>query len=145
MIDKLTYAGRLQNIKPLLKSKRITFVKSDICNLKLMKKILTKTDILINAAAESHVDNSFGNAKIFSKTNIIGTQTLLEACRFNKVNKIIISKPIIKTEVEVVIIKSLKVKETDWDFLIAQPAIINKKIRTIGRNARNISIKQNNN
>jgi len=89
VIDKLTYAGRLQNIKPLLKSKRITFVKSDICNLKLMKKILTKTDILINAAAESHVDNSFGNAKIFSKTNIIGTQTLLEACRFNKVNKII--------------------------------------------------------
>ena len=40
-------------------------------------------------AAESHVDNSFGNAKLFSKTNIIGTQTLLEACRFNKVNKII--------------------------------------------------------
>jgi len=89
VIDKLTYAGNLQNIKLPLKNKRINFIKLDICNSKMMLESLSNTDILINAAAESHVDNSFGNSKIFSKTNIIGTHTLLEACRFNNVKKII--------------------------------------------------------
>ena len=89
IIDKLTYAGNLNNLKSLLKSQRIIFIKSDICNSKMMQKTLSNTDILINAAAESHVDNSFGNSKIFSRTNILGTHTLLEACRFNNVKKII--------------------------------------------------------
>ena len=89
VIDKLTYAGSLKNIKSLLNYKRVNFIKSDICNSKKMKEVLVNTDILINAAAESHVDNSFGNSKIFSRTNILGTHTLLEACRFNNVKKII--------------------------------------------------------
>jgi len=89
IIDKLTYAGKLENLKGVLSLKNIKFVKSDICNLNLMKRILSDTDLLINAAAESHVDNSFGNSKIFSKTNIMGTHSLLEACRFNDVKKII--------------------------------------------------------
>jgi len=89
IIDKLTYAGNLNNLKSLLKYKRINFIKSDICNSKMMQETLLNTDILINAAAESHVDNSYGNSKLFSKTNILGTHTLLEACRFNNVKKII--------------------------------------------------------
>jgi len=89
VIDKLTYAGNLKNLGSLLRYKRIKFVKADIGNYKIMKEALSKTDLLINAAAESHVDNSFGNSKIFSKTNIIGTHTLLEASRYNRVNKII--------------------------------------------------------
>jgi len=89
VIDKLTYAGNLNNLGSLLHNKRIKFVKADIGNYKLIKKTLYNTDLLINAAAESHVDNSFRNSEIFSKTNIIGTHTLLEACRYNKVKKII--------------------------------------------------------
>ena len=89
VIDKLTYAGNLNNLGSLLRDKRIKFVKADIGNYKIMKDALSKTDLLINAAAESHVDNSYGNSKIFSKTNIIGTHTLLEASRYNRVNKII--------------------------------------------------------
>mgnify|MGYP001184412204 FL=1 len=89
VIDKLTYAGNLNNLGPLLRNKRVKFVKADICNYKIMKDALSKTDLLINAAAESHVDNSYGNSKIFSKTNIIGTHTLLEASRYNRVKKII--------------------------------------------------------
>ena len=89
VIDKLTYAGNLNNIGSLLRNKRIKFVKADIGNHKIMKDALSKTDLLINAAAESHVDNSYGNSKIFSKTNIIGTHTLLEASRYNRVKKII--------------------------------------------------------
>ncbi len=89
VIDKLTYAGNLNNLRPLLKHQRINFIKSDICNSEMMQKTLINTDLLINAAAESHVDNSFGNSKIFSRTNILGTHTLLEACRFNTVKKII--------------------------------------------------------
>jgi len=89
VIDKLTYAGNLKNIKSALINKRVKFIKSDICNSIVMQKTLANTDILINAAAESHVDNSFGNSKIFSRTNILGTHTILEACRFNNVKKII--------------------------------------------------------
>ena len=89
VIDKLTYAGNLNNLGPLLRNKRVKFVNADIGNYKIMKDALSKTDLLINAAAESHVDNSYGNSKIFSKTNIIGTHTLLEASRYNRVNKII--------------------------------------------------------
>jgi len=89
VIDKLTYAGNLNNLGSLLRNKRVKFIKADIGNYKVMKDALSKTDLLINAAAESHVDNSFGNSKIFSKTNIIGTHTLLETSRYNKVKKII--------------------------------------------------------
>ena len=89
VIDKLTYAGNLNNLGSLLRNKRVKFIKADIGNYKVMKDALSKTDLLINAAAESHVDNSFGNSKIFSKTNIIGTHTLLETSRYNRVKKII--------------------------------------------------------
>ena len=67
VIDKLTYAGNLKNLGSLLRYKRIKFVKADIGTYKIMKKALSETDLLINAAAESHVDNSFGNSEIFSK------------------------------------------------------------------------------
>ena len=64
VIDKLTYAGNLNNLGSLLSNKRIKFVKADIGNYKIMKDALSKTDLLINAAAESHVDNSYGNSKL---------------------------------------------------------------------------------
>jgi len=89
IIDKFTYAGFISNLKVIDKSKRVKIIKSDICNLKNSKSIFSNTDLLIHAAAESHVDNSFGNSKIFSKSNIIGTHNIMELSRYYQVKKII--------------------------------------------------------
>ncbi len=89
IIDKFTYAGFISNLKNIAKDKRVKIIKSDICTLKNSKSIFSNTDLLIHAAAESHVDNSFGNSKIFSKTNIIGTHNIIELSRYYSVKKII--------------------------------------------------------
>ena len=95
-VDKLTYAGNLDNLTPLLNkkhpySKRHFFIKGDIVTEKIVKRIFKqfKPDIVINFAAESHVDRSIQDSKLFIKTNIQGTQILLEAARKNKVSKFI--------------------------------------------------------
>ncbi len=89
IIDKFTYAGFISNLKSIKDHKRVKIIKSDICTLKNEKSIFSDTDLLIHAAAESHVDNSFGNSKIFSKTNIIGTHNIMEISRYYSVKKII--------------------------------------------------------
>ena len=80
VLDKLTYAGNLKNIENELKDKRVEFVKGDICNNELVENIFSKYDIdyVVNFAAESHVDRSIENPKLFLETNILGTQTLLD-------------------------------------------------------------------
>ena len=95
-IDKLTYAGNLDNLTPLLNkshphSERHFFVKGDIASTKVVEKIFKKftPEVVINFAAESHVDRSIQSSKIFIKTNIEGTQILLEASRKNKISKFI--------------------------------------------------------
>ena len=83
VLDKLTYAGNLRNIEEELKVKRVEFVKGDICNNELVENIFSKYDIdyVVNFAAESHVDRSIENPKLFLETNILGTQTLLDTAK----------------------------------------------------------------
>ncbi len=82
-IDALTYAGNYNNIKELEKCNNFKFIHGDITNRELIINIFEKEkfDYVINFAAESHVDNSIKNPGIFLKTNIIGTQVLMDACR----------------------------------------------------------------
>jgi len=78
-LDKLTYAGNLENLKDIEASDRYTFIKGDICNGELLQK--TEFDAIINFAAESHVDRSILDAQPFLQTNVMGTCSLLEIAR----------------------------------------------------------------
>jgi len=83
-LDKLTYAGNLENLERAHKDygPRLTFVKGDILDSKLVSEVMAqKFDVVINFAAESHVDRSIEDSSEFLKTNILGTRTLLEAFR----------------------------------------------------------------
>lgn len=83
VLDKLTYAGVKENIQEEINNKQITFIHGDICNTELVESIFSQYDIdyVVNFAAESHVDRSIENPKLFLETNILGTQTLLEASK----------------------------------------------------------------
>ena len=83
VLDKLTYAGNIENIQEEIDSKKVDFVKGDICNRELVEDIFSRYEIdyLVNFAAESHVDRSISNPQIFLETNILGTQNLLEASK----------------------------------------------------------------
>lgn len=89
LYDKITYAGNKIYLKNIIKSKRIKFIKKDLIDFYEMKNALKNIDLAINVAAESHVDNSFGNSFLFTKTNTLGTHSFLESCRINNVKKII--------------------------------------------------------
>ncbi len=80
-LDKLTYAGRRENLKDLEGNKRYQFVKGDICDQKVVAKLIQDCSIVVNFAAESHVDRSISNASEFIRTNIQGTYVLLEAAK----------------------------------------------------------------
>jgi dTDP-glucose 4,6-dehydratase len=78
--DKLTYAGNLANLAPVSDSPRYTFVQGDILDTSLLDKVLPGHDAVLNFAAESHVDRSITGAADFVTTNVVGVQTLLDAC-----------------------------------------------------------------
>lgn len=78
VLDKLTYAGNLANFSDYERS-LFTFIEGDICDQTLVNRIMKQTDTVINFAAESHVDRSISDASAFVMTNIVGTQTLLDA------------------------------------------------------------------
>jgi len=82
-LDALTYAGNYENLKPIENRKNFKFVKGDIRDIDLVDKLFEeeKFDIVINFAAESHVDNSIKNPNLFADTNVIGTMVLLNASR----------------------------------------------------------------
>ena len=82
-LDKLTYAGNLDNLKECEKMTNYTFVQGDICDEKLIEELFNKYDIrgVVHFAAESHVDNSIKGPRAFINTNIVGTFNLLEAAR----------------------------------------------------------------
>ena len=84
-LDKLTYAGNLENLKSIEKNKNYKFVKGDICNPKLVNKITQKIDIVVHFAAESHVDRSILSPANFILTNVVGTQVLLDAAVKNNI------------------------------------------------------------
>lgn len=88
-LDKLTYAGNLENLKDLEHNPRYNFVKGDICDDKLADQLTKKNEIVINFAAESHVDNSINTPLVFTRTNVLGTHVLLESARRNGVKKFI--------------------------------------------------------
>lgn len=81
VLDKLTYAGNIETLEPVVD--KITFVKADIADREAVYKLFEemKPDVVVNFAAESHVDRSIENPEIFLVTNILGTQVLLDACR----------------------------------------------------------------
>jgi len=88
-LDKLTYAGNLENLKDIESDPRYSFIKGDICDKKLVEQMLPEVDIIVNFAAESHVDRSIGAPDDFIKTDIFGTFVLLEAARKNSIQKFI--------------------------------------------------------
>ena len=83
VIDKLTYAGNLKTLKSVMDKPNFKFYKADICDKEAMDKIFDteRPDIVVNFAAESHVDRSIENPQIFLETNIIGTSVLMDAAR----------------------------------------------------------------
>ncbi|MGA2171718.1 MAG: dTDP-glucose 4,6-dehydratase [Sedimentisphaerales bacterium] len=90
-LDKLTYAGNLENLAGLENHPNHKFIKGDICDGDLIGRIIDefKIDAIINFAAESHVDRSIAEPKIFIQTNVTGTLTLLEAARDKKVQRFV--------------------------------------------------------
>lgn len=88
-IDKLTYAGNLENLKEIDSSPNYKFIKADIADQKAMKQALKEIDVLVNFAAESHVDRSIIDANPFIETNVKGTAVLLEEAKEKRVRKII--------------------------------------------------------
>jgi len=83
-LDKLTYAGNLDNLKEVENNPNYTFIRGDIGNKKLVDKIMDDIDVVVHFAAESHVDRSIKNPEIFLETNIIGTQVLLNSALQHK-------------------------------------------------------------
>ncbi len=82
-LDKLTYAGNLSTLAPVMDKPNFRFVKMDICDRKAVYGLFEEEhpDMVVNFAAESHVDRSILNPEIFLETNIIGTSVLMDACR----------------------------------------------------------------
>ena len=82
-LDALTYAGNLENLTEALKDSRFRFVKGDIADRETVYALFEKEkpDIVVNFAAESHVDRSITQPELFLRTNILGTQVLMDACR----------------------------------------------------------------
>lgn len=82
-LDALTYAGNLETLQPIMNKPNFKFVKENICNREKIFELFEKEhfDYVINFAAESHVDRSIENPGVFIQTNVIGTQTLMDACR----------------------------------------------------------------
>jgi dTDP-glucose 4,6-dehydratase len=83
VLDALTYAGNSENLKSLELDPRFKFVKGDICDREIVDSLVKNVDAVIHFAAESHVDRSIKDASAFVRTNLLGTQTLLDSCRAN--------------------------------------------------------------
>ena len=82
-LDKLTYAGNLETLEPVMNNKNFKFIKGDIADRPFIYNLFEteRPDIIVNFAAESHVDRSIEDPEIFLKTNILGTNVLLDACK----------------------------------------------------------------
>jgi dTDP-glucose 4,6-dehydratase len=92
-LDLLTYAASLENLAPVKKDSRHTFVKGDICDHKLVESLVKehRPDCIINFAAESHVDRSIESSEPFARTNVMGTVNLLDLARANKIRFVQVS------------------------------------------------------
>lgn len=86
-IDALTYCGNLENLIEIEDNPNYTFIKGDISNKELINEIMVDIDYIVNFAAESHVDRSIEDPEIFIKSNILGTQVLLDAAKKYDIKK----------------------------------------------------------
>jgi len=82
-LDVLSYAGNLENLKDIENSKNYKFVKGDICDTELVNDLVKNIDLIVNFAAETHVDRSIMRSEDFIKTNVEGTRVLLDAAKNN--------------------------------------------------------------
>lgn len=89
VLDKMTYAADFRYIMDLVATNRMQLVVGDICDYRLCHKMVEGCDLVIHAAAESHVDRSFHSSILFTQTNALGTHTVMEACRVTGVPRII--------------------------------------------------------
>ena len=89
VLDLLTYAGDEENLKPVASDKRYKFVKGDIRDLELAKKLMQDADQVVHFAAESHVDRSIEGGSEFVSTNVMGTQVLLDASRSTNIKRFV--------------------------------------------------------
>jgi dTDP-glucose 4,6-dehydratase len=80
VLDKLTYSGNLANLDPVAGSSRLTFEQGDICDQALLERLVPGHDVVLNFAAETHVDRSISGAAPFVATNVAGVQSLMQAC-----------------------------------------------------------------
>lgn len=89
-VDALTYAGNLENLKSIENHPNYTFVKADITDVAAMDKLIGDgVDVVVNFAAESHVDRSILEPEVFVKTNVLGTQVLLDAAKKYNITKFV--------------------------------------------------------
>ncbi len=88
-LDKLTYAGNPGNLRDLEKDTRYSFIKGDICDHEIVNKAMENIDIAVHFAAESHVDRSISNGTEFVRTNVTGTNVLLESAMKNDIDRFI--------------------------------------------------------
>ena len=89
VLDKLTYAGSESNLEPVRDNPRLRFVRGDICDLGVVRDVMRGVDLVVHFAAESHVDRSILGAADFVMTNVLGTQTLLQAAVDASVGKFV--------------------------------------------------------
>jgi dTDP-glucose 4,6-dehydratase len=87
VLDKLTYSGNMQNLAPVASSPRFEFIRGDICDPGVVELAVRGQDAIVNFAAESHVDRSIASADPFIRTNVGGTQVLLEAARRHRTSR----------------------------------------------------------
>jgi dTDP-glucose 4,6-dehydratase len=88
VLDNLTYAGNLNTLKSI-SNQELRFIKGDICDEVLLDKLLPDFDIVVNFAAESHVDRSISNATPFIETNVLGLHTLLDSARKHSIQRFV--------------------------------------------------------
>ena len=89
VLDALTYAGSLTNLEPVKDSKNFSFVHGDILDVDIVNDLMKSVDAVVHFAAESHVDRSISGSREFIMTNVVGTHTLLEAAKNNRISKFV--------------------------------------------------------
>ena len=89
VLDKMTYAADYRNISGLADGGRVSLVVGDVCDLELCLGLSAGCDMVVHVAAESHVDKSFDNSMLFTRSNVLGTHVLMEACKKSKVRRIV--------------------------------------------------------
>lgn len=142
VLDKLTYAGSIENIQEEIDSKKIDFVKGDICNRELVEDIFSRYEIdyVVNFAAESHVDRSISNPQIFLETNILGTQNLLEVSKkFWSIGKDENGYPVYKEGKKFLHISTDEVYGSlSKDYTEAKELVLNDKVKKAAEGRKNL-------